>query len=382
MSLKNKIEKTMFVEGYEDRIQDIATLMDISVEIVKKRLKTLTFSDYINVMTALKTQDKDKIERIMGWPARDPNWKSPIDDIDESAYYGSDLSSVRKMKYKDTVKVTDIQWDADDMDDIKHALKVGDLRRDMIVPIPTDLDDEEVDEYISDFITDKTGWTHKGFNIDESSMADTLATAKNADINDFHFYSDSSDIAKAHTRKHTLSRIDTEKYQERDGLEGPIMTKSGKVVYYDPKEGSYYDPDTDIYLSHEEWKELSEAYSTGSQGPDEEGEDAYVDEPEEEPTGTTGSVDASALGKIKTARIQAMQRLGRDNLGGATAAQAADAMDKAEQGKPLTPIQRQAMAYQAANLDALAGSQDTRIQFRNLLNRLRKAQQQAQQEQQ
>jgi hypothetical protein len=40
------------------------------------------------------------------------------------------------------------------------------------------------------------------------------------------------------------------------------------------------------------------------------------------------------------------------------------------------------MAYQAANLDALAGSQDTRIQFRNLLNRLRKAQQQAQQEQQ
>ena len=213
-------------------------------------------------------------------------------------------------------------------------------------------------------------------------MADTLATAKNADINDFHFYSDSSDIAKAHTRKHTLSRIDTEKYQERDGLEGPIMTKSGKVVYYDPKEGSYYDPDTDIYLSHEEWKELSEAYSTGSQGPDEEGEDAYVDEPEEEPTGTTGSVDASTLGKIKTARIQAMQRLGRDNLGGATAAQAADAMDKAEQGKPLTPIQRQAMAYQAANLDALAGSQDTRIQFRNLLNRLRKAQQKAQQEQQ
>ncbi len=295
MSLKNKIEKTMFVEGYEDRIQDIATLMDISVEIVKKRLKTLTFSDYINVMTALKTQDKDEIERIMGWPARDPNWKSPIDDIDES------------------------------------------------------------------------------------SMADTLATAKNADINDFHFYSDSSDIAKAHTRKHTLSRIDTEKYQERDGLEGPIMTKSGKVVYYDPKEGSYYDPDTDIYLSHEEWKELSEAYSTGSQGPD---EDAYVDEPEEEPTGTTGSVDASALGKIKTARIQAMQRLGRDNLGGATAAMAADAMDKAQQGKPLTPIQRQAMAYQAANLDALAVSPDTRIQFRNLLNRLRKAQQQAQQEQQ
>ena len=121
MTLKNEIEKTMFKEGIEDRIQDIATFMDISVEIVKKRLKTLSFSDYIKVMNSLKTQDKDNIERIMGMPARDPNWKSPIDDIDESAYYGSDLSSVRKMKYKDTVKVTDIQWDADDMDDIKHA---------------------------------------------------------------------------------------------------------------------------------------------------------------------------------------------------------------------------------------------------------------------
>jgi hypothetical protein len=54
-------------------------------------------------------------------------------------------------------------------------------------------------------------------------------------------------------------------------------------------------------------------------------------------------------------------------------------MDKAEQGKPLTPIQRQAMAYQAQNLDSLAGSPDTRIQFRNLLNRLRKQQQQQEQ---
>jgi hypothetical protein len=56
-------------------------------------------------------------------------------------------------------------------------------------------------------------------------------------------------------------------------------------------------------------------------------------------------------------------------------------MDKAEQGKPLTPIQRRAMAYQAQNLDNLAGSPDTRIQFRNLLNRLRKQQQRLQQEQ-
>ena len=50
-----------------------------------------------------------------------------------------------------------------------------------------------------------------------------------------------------------LPAIDREKYQKRDGLEGPIMTRSGKVVYYDPKAGSYYDPDTDMYISYDDW---------------------------------------------------------------------------------------------------------------------------------
>lgn len=55
-----------------------------------------------------------------------------------------------------------------------------------------------------------------------------------------------------------LPPMDTDKYQPRAGLEGPIPTKSGKVVYYDPKEGAYYDPDTDMYLSYDEWKALDE----------------------------------------------------------------------------------------------------------------------------
>lgn len=53
--------------------------------------------------------------------------------------------------------------------------------------------------------------------------------------------------------------MDREKYQERAGLEGPFQTRSGKVVYYDPKEGSYYDPDTDIYLSYSEFMSLDKS---------------------------------------------------------------------------------------------------------------------------
>ena len=83
----------------------------------------------------------------------------------------------------------------------------------------------------------------------------------------------------------------------------------------------------------------------------------------------------AANNKLKSQRTQAMQRLGRDNLGGATAQMAANAIDNAEQGKVLTPIQRQALAHQAANLDNLAMNPDTRMQFRNLLNKLRKSEQ-------
>ena len=70
------------------------------------------------------------------------------------------------------------------------------------------------------------------------------------------------------------------------------------------------------------------------------------------------------------AKAQAMARLGKDNLGGATAQQAADALSKAGEGKPLTPIQRKAMAQQASSVDALAADPRTAAQFRNLLNKL------------
>ena len=42
-----------------------------------------------------------------------------------------------------------------------------------------------------------------------------------------------------------------EGYGPRDGLEGPFNF-DGRVVYYDPAEGKYWDPKTDFYLSHEE----------------------------------------------------------------------------------------------------------------------------------
>lgn len=58
-----------------------------------------------------------------------------------------------------------------------------------------------------------------------------------------------------------LPPINREKYPEVPGLEGPFRTLSGAVVYYDPKEGSYYDKDRDVYLSYDEFRELDNDYS-------------------------------------------------------------------------------------------------------------------------
>jgi hypothetical protein len=46
-------------------------------------------------------------------------------------------------------------------------------------------------------------------------------------------------------------------YGPRKGLDGP-MNFNGRVVYYDVREGRYWDPRTDFYLSHSEALEMYE----------------------------------------------------------------------------------------------------------------------------
>ena len=58
-----------------------------------------------------------------------------------------------------------------------------------------------------------------------------------------------------------LPPIDKDKYGEIDGLEGPFRTLNGHVVYYDPKEGSYYDKDKDMYISYDEFRQMDNDYS-------------------------------------------------------------------------------------------------------------------------
>jgi len=50
-----------------------------------------------------------------------------------------------------------------------------------------------------------------------------------------------------------------DKYGARPGLEGPFNF-SGRVLYYDPKEGAYYDPRTDFYVSKDEMDAINQQF--------------------------------------------------------------------------------------------------------------------------
>ncbi len=63
-----------------------------------------------------------------------------------------------------------------------------------------------------------------------------------------------------------VREINTQKWLPRKGLEGPFHYPNGRVTYYDPKEGKYWDPTTDFYLSFEEQTELQNSIFTKIKG--------------------------------------------------------------------------------------------------------------------
>jgi len=55
-------------------------------------------------------------------------------------------------------------------------------------------------------------------------------------------------------------QADRTKWMPRKGLEGPYFYANGRVLYYDAKQGAYWDPRTDFYLEWEEVRELQDQF--------------------------------------------------------------------------------------------------------------------------
>ena len=41
-------------------------------------------------------------------------------------------------------------------------------------------------------------------------------------------------------------------YGPREGLEGPFVFDGGRILYYSPKDGQYWDPRTDFFVPRDE----------------------------------------------------------------------------------------------------------------------------------
>ena len=46
-------------------------------------------------------------------------------------------------------------------------------------------------------------------------------------------------------------------YGPRQGLEGPFIYAGGRILYYDPRAGQYWDPKTDFYVEQDEMDMLN-----------------------------------------------------------------------------------------------------------------------------
>jgi len=56
------------------------------------------------------------------------------------------------------------------------------------------------------------------------------------------------------------------RFGPRAGLEGPFHYPNGRVLYYDPKAGEYWDPTTDWFVPHDEVAELQQSIFTAISG--------------------------------------------------------------------------------------------------------------------
>ena len=242
MNLKEEIQKSMRTESIYDKIADIADLVGEKEEVVRDRLKTLDFKQYIELVKSVRNTEMETAREILGLGVNE--------EFVDNAKYGI-------VRYPDTA--------------------------------------------ISYIKNDGNGWEHI--------------------------------------------------YDKSYGFKGPVDKEDLKYAKKIEKEK----------IPSRMFKEQYSAGGTQSPG-----------EMRASKAASAGATAQAPTAADKTKKAQAMQRLGKDNLGGATAQQAADAVTQAGQGKALTPIQRKAMAQQASSVDALAADPRTATQFRNLLNKLNK----------
>ena len=329
MEIKKQLIDNMN-ESFDDKVADIADLVGEKGEVVRDRLKTLNFREYIELSKAVKENDMEDARRILGLGIEETKY-----------YYDGKVSLIKKDEFDKIHK--DFKNDTPG----EERMVILDPESGATISVPVKfMNEQKITEekcrYCGGDCPDDPNFACDGYIGDIDNLYGSYDEDDEDDLNEDEkkIAADIKDYVDDHKKHFDAYPMDVE-------------------------------VDDKIYDYDEYWKMLDKYYPVkeykmgGTQGTMSPGE----------MRGAQAQAQAGQQGQEmdpqnKTKKAQAMMRLGKKNLGGATAQQAADALDKAGQGKPLTPIQRKAMAQQAASVDQLAADPKTAVQFRNLLNKL------------
>ena len=328
MEIKKQLIDNMN-ESFDDKVADIADLVGEKGEVVRDRLKTLNFRDYIELSKAVKQNDMEDARRILGLGIEETKY-----------YYDGKVSLIKKDEFDKIHK--DFKNDTPG----EERMVILDPESGATISVPVKfMNEQKITEekcrYCGGDCPDDPNHACDGYIGDIDNLYGSYDEDDEDDLNEDEkkIAADIKDYVDDHKKHFDAYPMDVE-------------------------------VDDKIYDYDEYWKMLDKYYPVkeyntgGTQGTMSPGEMRGA----QAQAGAQQGQETNPQNKTKKA--QAMQRLGKKNLGGATAQQAADALDKAGQGKPLTPIQRKAMAQQAASVDQLAADPKTAVQFRNLLNKL------------
>lgn len=101
MSLSKQIKDSM-VESIDDKIADIADLVGEKGEIVTDRMKTLGFSEYVELMKAVKNTDEETARDILGLGIEEGSFEPHDGAFDWDANMDDDDVEYGIIRYPDT----------------------------------------------------------------------------------------------------------------------------------------------------------------------------------------------------------------------------------------------------------------------------------------
>ena len=184
MSLSKQIKDSM-VESINDKIADIADLVGEKGEIVSDRMKTLGFSEYVELMKAVKNTDEETARDILGLGLEEGTMVGGVvkyDGQSEEEYakaiklYNEFMSKPRPANEETSDMIMSFIFDDELLDDMYDAQKAGDADvRPMVLKRMSELglnEANEVNEYVRDSSEQGFGGQERNFIHDLCMMYD------------------------------------------------------------------------------------------------------------------------------------------------------------------------------------------------------------------